>query len=124
MKSQELNYKLIEAIAIDQASYIAREGHLETAEELISPFISKASDIRAIDLLAKIYAQQGRTEEAKKLWEHAMQIDPTNKDFIKAIERCDDCWGLNVRYFITKNNLDMIIAILLIFLLGYLSGII
>lgn len=81
--------ELMEVLACTQASDWARQGALQYAEAFLRPLIED-SDVSplTLDLMAKILAQQGRWEEARKLWERALVHDPSNEAFQKAIQRC------------------------------------
>ncbi len=80
----------LEEDLIAHASDLARLGYLSRAEKLLSPLIScQDTSVKAIDLIAKIYAQQGRILEARNLWERALLIDPSNVDFQRAVKRCE-----------------------------------
>lgn len=80
---------LLESVFLARAALLARKGKLRQAEEMISPIVDeKCINIGAIDLLAKIYAQQGKIEKAKYLWNRALEIDPSNPDYLRAIQRC------------------------------------
>ena len=44
--------------------------------------------IEVIDLLAKVYAQQGKIDQAQTLWLKALQQDPHNIHFLSALRMC------------------------------------
>ena len=82
--------ELIEIIASAQAATIAKKGNLRKAEALLLPFMSKNSvSANTIDLLAKVCVQQDKFKEAKNLWMRALQLDPDNHDYKKAISYCN-----------------------------------
>jgi tetratricopeptide (TPR) repeat protein len=79
-----------ETIISAQAAMIANEGDLRKAEALLLPFMSKGSvSANTIDLLAKVCVQQDKFKEAKNLWMRALQLDPDNHDYKKAISYCN-----------------------------------
>jgi tetratricopeptide (TPR) repeat protein len=101
MQGEDLN-KLVEKksrilcfigqILLERARTLARRGKLQKAEEILAPLTNEGEEqvsLGALDLLAKIYAQQGRFEEAKALWIRALQIDPSNENFRRAIHLCE-----------------------------------
>jgi len=71
------------------AGALARRGDLLQAEDLLRTLSdSDSSRIEAIDLLAKIYAQQGKIDQAQALWLKALQRDPYNIHFLSALRSC------------------------------------
>jgi len=89
-KTIETNTKYaLDSILISRAALLARSGRLNQAMELISPMVyGKCMNRGAVELLAKIYAQQGRVDDAIRLWKNALEIDPGNPDYSRAIKRC------------------------------------
>jgi LysM repeat protein len=81
---------LLESVTLSRAAELARSRKLKQAEELVSTLVNRPdASIASLDLLAKIYAQQGRMEEARPLWKRALQKDPSNPHFQKALARCE-----------------------------------
>lgn len=71
------------------AGALARRGDLLQAEDLLRTLSdSDSSRIEAIDLLAKIYTQQGKIDQAQALWLKALQRDPYNIHFLSALRSC------------------------------------
>ena len=71
------------------AGTLARRGDLLQAEDLLTTLSdSDSSRIEVIDLLAKIYAQQGKIDQAQALWLKALQRDPSNIHFLSALRIC------------------------------------
>ncbi len=80
---------VIQSLVFAQAAALARKGQLIQSEELLTALIKDGNySIEAIHLLARIYAQQGLIEEAKTLWKRALELDPLNKEFSRALKRC------------------------------------
>jgi predicted Zn-dependent protease len=80
-----------ETVALTWAATLARKGKLPQAEALLRPFANKAQATPdVLDMLAKIYAQQMKIEEARNLWLRAVQLDPDNTHFYRALIRCAD----------------------------------
>jgi len=71
------------------AGALARRGDLLKAEDLLKTLSdSDSSRIEVIDLLARIYAQQGKIDQAQALWLKALQRDPSNIHFLSALRLC------------------------------------
>lgn len=66
------------------AANFAREGRYDSAERLLTFVPAELATAGAFDLLARIYAQQGRCAEAEVQWAHAIQRDPHNEEY----QRC------------------------------------
>lgn len=81
--------ELLEVLACIQASEWARRGALQHAEAFLRPLMQNSNaSPQALDLLAKVLAQQGRWTEAREFWERALMRHPTNESFRRAIQRC------------------------------------
>lgn len=82
---------LLESVTIVLAASSARKGRFKEAEDLLSPLIvDSGSRTDALDLLAKVYAQQGKIEEAQHLWQQALINDPDNRLFQEALQDCKE----------------------------------
>jgi tetratricopeptide (TPR) repeat protein len=44
--------------------------------------------MEVLDLMARIYAQQGKYQEAQKIWLLLIENDPSNLHFISALKMC------------------------------------
>ena len=83
--------KIEETVTLAWAAVLARKGKLKQAEALLHPLANKPQAIVAIlDLLAKVYAQQRKIVEARSLWLRAVQLNPDNTHFYRALIRCAD----------------------------------
>jgi Tfp pilus assembly protein PilF len=72
-----------------RAGAIARRGDLLQAEDLLKTLPDRdSSRVEVIDLLARIYAQQGKIDQAQALWLKALQGDPSNTRFLSALKLC------------------------------------
>ncbi len=71
-------------IAVD----LARGGRYDEAERYARNVAEHESSLRAqaLELLGKIYAQQGRYLDAERCWMQALSIDPSNLSIRRAIE--------------------------------------
>ena len=79
---------LLDRITLARAAELARDGHYAEAEEVLSAGKGEPADSpAALDLLARIRAQQGRLSEADKLWVRALQLDPGNSAYALALRR-------------------------------------
>jgi predicted negative regulator of RcsB-dependent stress response len=91
LSPQPNDSRLTESLNMAWASLLARKGKLQQAEVIMLPIASQPNaSTQSIDLLAKIYAQQRKINEARILWLRALQMEPSNKHFIKALLRCSD----------------------------------
>ena len=78
--------QLLESVLLAKAAFSARGGKLNEAEVILLPLANKPNPrTGTLDLLAKVYAQQGKTEEARALWLRALQEEPSNGHFLRAL---------------------------------------
>jgi len=81
-----------QALATDiliRAGELARRGDLLQAEDLLRTLSDRDnSRPEVLDLLARIYAQQSRIDQAQALWIKALQGDPSNIHFLSALKLC------------------------------------
>jgi predicted Zn-dependent protease len=83
--------QLVDSLILARAAALARKGELKTAETLLMPLASNPeATTNILDLLAKVYAQQWKIAEAQSLWLRALNIEPSNKHFLRALIRCAD----------------------------------
>lgn len=80
--------RVLDTVVVSQATRLAREGRLGDAEQLLAGrgLVPDASAV-VLDLLAKVYAQQGRLAEARGLWTRALQADPSNAGMAAALAK-------------------------------------
>ena len=72
-----------------RAGALARRGNLAEAEDLLKTLPDGDSTrIEVIDLMAKVYAQQGKIDQAQALWLQALQRYPSNTHFLSALRLC------------------------------------
>ncbi|GAF75969.1 unnamed protein product [marine sediment metagenome] len=86
--------RVLDTVVLSQATRLARDGRLADAEQLLAGR-AHAPDAPAVvlDLLAKVYAQQGRLAEARKLWTRALQADPGNPAMAAALAKATAAKG-------------------------------
>jgi Flagellar motor protein len=68
--------RLLATAFVSRAAAAARDGRLDDAEPLIAEALIAQRSIEALDLLARIRAQQGRLLEAEAAWSEALRNDP------------------------------------------------
>lgn len=68
---------LLGAAFVARAAALARDGHLDAAEPILAEALQAERSIEALDLLARIRAQQGRLAEADALWNEVLHRDAT-----------------------------------------------
>lgn len=74
---------------LKRAALLARKGNYVEAENLLKPLCNSDNlRIEIIDLLAKIYAQQGKIEQAQDLWLKALDRNPSNLHILAALRMC------------------------------------
>jgi type VI secretion system protein ImpK len=79
---------LLHQVTLARAADLARAGHYSEAEPLLSEAVGEDQAMpAALDLLARIRAQQGRLLEAEALWTRACQLDPTNEAYRAGLHR-------------------------------------
>ena len=98
---------------LTRAAAVARKGDLPQAEDLLRTLSdSDNSRIEAIDLLAKVYAQQGKTDQAQALWLKALQRDPSNIHFLSALRMCAYYKKSKFEHFILQHSWLLICVVL------------
>jgi len=75
---------LVAQIAVSHATELARSGRYADAESALA--LAERTP-PALDLLARICAQQGRLVEAQALWSEATRLEPNNESFRTALQR-------------------------------------
>jgi tetratricopeptide (TPR) repeat protein len=72
-----------------RAGTLARRGNLLEAENLLRTLSdSDGARVEVVDLLAKVYAQQGKIDQAQAMWLKALQRYPSNTHFLSALRLC------------------------------------
>lgn len=81
LRDQQLSYEhLLEQLALAQATDLARSGRYAEADKLLAENMRDLDRTpAALDLRARMYAQQGQLREARSCWNRALQLDPTNE---------------------------------------------
>jgi tetratricopeptide (TPR) repeat protein len=74
------------------ASQLATCGQLDEAEKLIKEDKMLSSSPMSLDLLARIAVQKGHFNQAKKLWQMALALDPDNKTIQIALACISGPW--------------------------------
>jgi predicted Zn-dependent protease len=83
--------QLEESVTLAWAAVLARKNKLKQAETMLRPLADRPQATpNTLDLLAKVYAQQVMIREAQSLWLRAIQLDPDNTHFYRALIRCAD----------------------------------
>lgn len=72
---------------LSRATSLARLGRYDSAELVLSSLPRTLPD--ALDLLARIRAQQGRMPDAAGLWTEALRIDPTNARYRNGLAKAE-----------------------------------
>jgi flagellar motor protein MotB len=91
------------ALVVAFAADLARRGRYVEAERLLLGLPNDVVTPSVPDLLARVYAQQARYAEAEAQWTNAVQLDPSNEEYLaclKAAERLRSGapWHLGARW--------------------------
>ncbi len=79
---------LLRRVQLSRAAELARNGNHAAAEALLRDLTTGAdAPAEALELLARIAAQQGRTREAEALFERAAAADPSDSRYHEALAR-------------------------------------
>lgn len=105
---------ILEPIITIRAALLAREGNFGQSESLLLPF-TRMPQTRTdtLDLLAKIYAQQGRIEEAQHLWLIASQKEPSYTGFLRALSHCENIQTIGYRRFLLSRLIGLKVFMIL-----------
>ncbi|MBN2547790.1 MAG: hypothetical protein JXB15_01430 [Anaerolineales bacterium] len=77
---------LIEQATLARAHHLARSGQYQQAEGLLETLPDIESRPAALDLLARMRAQQGRLAEAEALWSKALALEPANPAYLEGLQ--------------------------------------
>lgn len=78
----------LHTITLRSAAELARGGKHDAALKLLTTLgAERASLPSALDLTARIHAQEGRYQEAENLWKRAVELVPTNAVYRQALRR-------------------------------------
>jgi type VI secretion system protein ImpK len=78
---------LVTQVVVSRATELARLGRYDDAESLLEALLPAGVPIAALDLLARMRAQQGRLAEAKALWRQVSQLKPGDSAAEAALAR-------------------------------------
>lgn len=76
-----------EQLVVAQAAVLAREACYAQAENLLAAQLVQRESVAILDLLARIYAQQGRYAEAETAWRRALQLYPASSHYRAGLAR-------------------------------------
>ena len=73
------------------ARQLLRDGHLEEADKLARAVAKEEPSLLAatLDVQARVRRAQKRPDEARAHWEEALQLEPANNEYRRALERLD-----------------------------------
>jgi len=87
MSTGEISLLVCQAL-LSKAASLARKGEYVAAAGVLRAFTDKENPHpRALDLLARIHAQQGRFSEAEACWQRALQIEPNHDSYLAGLKR-------------------------------------
>ena len=73
-------------LVVDEAARLARSGHYDGALALLAALESHRVTPQALDLMARVRAQQGRWGDAEHAWNRAVGLSPDNQELRSALE--------------------------------------
>jgi flagellar motor protein MotB len=80
----------LDEFAVSQAAELAREGAYDRAKSLLRPAVERAdAPVAALDLQARVCAQQGRLGEATRWWQKVLDREPGNAAAQAALTRAN-----------------------------------
>jgi tetratricopeptide (TPR) repeat protein len=89
----------------------------EAAEQRLVPLLSRHPPVvAALDLLARIRAQQGRLSEAERCWQQALQLDRENTVYGAGLRRVAQLRRQAVHLFVFAPPLLGLVGLLLLLL--------
>lgn len=89
---------ILQAFIVAKAAAMARFGYLERAEKILAPLVSQSFATEDVFvLMARIYAQQRRWDDAKRMARHILELYPLNIEARKILNRMDSVRGESAR---------------------------
>jgi|GEM_PF-1392513 len=83
--------RLLDEFAVSQAADLARSGAFDRAESLLRSTVERENvPIAALDLQARVCAQQGRLNEAVRWWQEVLRREPANAAAQAALARLNN----------------------------------
>jgi len=102
---------LLDQVALAQAADLARRGHYAQAAGLLSEMAGRQpTPVAALDLLARIRAQEGRLDEARALWAQALEVEPGNAPAQAALRRIAALEGRRLRPGFLRSAVAPVVA--------------
>jgi len=78
-------HSILDQIEFERARNLAENGNYSEAITILLKLLKAENSPKVMDLLARIYAQQGLIHDARSMWEKALTIDPKNPDYVKGL---------------------------------------
>ena len=101
-----------------RAGALARRGNLVEAENLLKTLPdSDSTRIEVLDLMAKVYAQQGKIDQAQTMWLQALQRYPSDLHFLSALRLCASYKKSTSQQFVLR-HLWILLAVILWFIVA------
>jgi len=111
---------LVSQATLAQAASLARTGQYAAAESVLKPLTDgKNERPSALDLLARIYAQQGKFSEAEALWRRALEVEPNNETCLAGLKRIAKIRSRSPWLSVLMPMGAALIAILMVLLVGF-----
>jgi LysM repeat protein len=118
---------LVESVIVWRAQYIAWNLDIFKAETLLFRLIFKegSQNPQAMDLLARVYFQQGKYEKARGLWDKALELQPGNPALRRTVAEMRNIAkspGSTVARHRISTFLNCLLTLLLICVLGLFTA--
>lgn len=85
---------ILQSIMAAKAAALARFGYLEKAERILLPLVeSRQATADLLVLMARIYAQQNRRDDAKRMLHQVLKLDPLHGEAQKILCKLDSVFG-------------------------------
>lgn len=112
---------LFRRFLLAEAAHHARLGRFTRATEILEELTKRDNSSAAeFDMLARVYAQQGRLPEARSAWERAAELNPLDPRFASGLRRIESILAKPTRSRIPTRGLiwlaTLIVSAFLLFL--------
>lgn len=90
VRLQLAHMTVVQQLSLLRATDLARAGHYCEADHLLAAMLHREHPpAAALDLAARMRAQQGRWDDARAFWRKALEDDPDNQLFLHALHSVD-----------------------------------
>ena len=115
------NDNLNEKINLEIAKDLAIEGKYEEAINILSPLVHSPFSIEALNLLAKIYAQNKDFKNAEYCFMKVLEQDENNSEALNGYMKCKELKGSKIKTFFNFNKTKSYVILFIILLIIILA---